>query len=472
MNFPPRPLSTKETHNILTSYCNTINPRNFMEKGCAVCGYLVPIKQLTRLSEFKGDLSLLERNGVTRKERFDLSEPIEELSGPILAEGCNRICVECETALSNRVVPKLALARHNWVGVVPDALKDLTFAEGLMIAKIRHNRCVVRVNSGRVRMSANAIMFSSPVLTIRNKLPPSRLEMNEILAFIFTGSAPPTPEEFDRTPMLVRRSKVVAALEWLKLNHESYTELEISRENLNTYKERDIPVVIDFRKTDKNSNDAGTSSGACTFAVHGLTGPEYAAASMSAIKAGEMMGIGRAQDPASMYNHEHAYPGMFPWLFPYGKGGIGHPSHTNKQADIIRKRSLLMYYDKRFQTDTYFPMIAFNHEQMKGSSTAIIRRLRAVNPEVAGNIADRMVKKERVTPVNEAEQDLDGAAGHVMGSVTSKKYQRNEIWSTVSFFNAPTWFVTIAWSDLHHPIALYYAQTSTVFSFYGAGLYQ
>ncbi|KAJ7115117.1 hypothetical protein C8R43DRAFT_845193, partial [Mycena crocata] len=141
-----------------------------------------------------------------------------------------------------------------------------------------------------------------------------------------------------------------------------------------------------------------------------------------------------------------------------------------------------MYYDKRFQTDTYFPMIAFNHEQMKGSSTgskllakrsnfaAVVRRLRSVNPEVAGNIADRMVKKEKVKPVNEAEQvcfdlikDLDGAAGHVMGSVTSKKYQRNEIWSTVSFFNAPTWFVTIAWSDLHHPIALYYAQTGSVF---------
>ncbi|KAJ7137596.1 hypothetical protein C8R43DRAFT_893485, partial [Mycena crocata] len=165
-SFPPRPLSTKETHGILTRYCKTIDPRNFMEKGCAVCGYLVPIKHLTRLSAFKGDLNLLERGGVTRKERFHIDDHVEELTGPVLAEGCNHICVDCETALSNGVVPKLALARHNWVGVVPDALKDLTFAEGLMIAKIRHNRCVVRVNSGRVRMSANAIMFSSPVLTV------------------------------------------------------------------------------------------------------------------------------------------------------------------------------------------------------------------------------------------------------------------------------------------------------------------
>ncbi|KAJ7137595.1 hypothetical protein C8R43DRAFT_838318, partial [Mycena crocata] len=159
--------------------------------------------------------------------------------------------------------------------------------------------------------------------------------MNEILAFVFTGAAPPTPEEFDRTPMLVRRSKVVTALEWLKLNHESYGELEISKENLETYKERGIPVVIDFRRTSEDKNESvalsalavneedterGTSNGACTFAVHGLTGPEYASATMSTIKAvalqhltnkGEMLGIGRAPDPASMYNHEHAYPGMF-----------------------------------------------------------------------------------------------------------------------------------------------------------------
>jgi len=29
-----------------------------------------------------------------------------------------------------------------------------------------------------------------------------------------------------------------------------------------------------------------------------------------------------------------------------------------------------MYYDKRFQKDPHFPLIAFNHEQMKESTTA------------------------------------------------------------------------------------------------------
>ncbi|KAJ7152412.1 hypothetical protein C8R46DRAFT_913250, partial [Mycena filopes] len=197
---------------------------------------------------------------------------------------------------------------------------------------------------------------------------------------------------------------------------------------------------------------------------------------------GGMLGIGRSEEPVSMYDNVAAYPGMFPWLFPYGKGGIGHPSHSNKQGDMTRKRSLLMYCDKRFQLDTYFPMIAFNHEQLKAASTgsmllskrskfaSVARRLSAVDPNVAGKIADRLAAGDHVKPANPAEQicfdlikDLDGVAGHVKGSITSKKYMRNEIWSTVAFFNAPTWFVTLSWSDLHHPLALYYAQEDTVY---------
>ncbi|KAJ7122508.1 hypothetical protein C8R43DRAFT_1090758 [Mycena crocata] len=197
---------------------------------------------------------------------------------------------------------------------------------------------------------------------------------------------------------------------------------------------------------------------------------------------GSMLGIGRADDPESMYHNVTAYPGMFPWLFPYGKGGIGHSEHRHKVGDMTRKRNLLMYHDKRFQTDTYFPMVAFNHEQLKGSAQGskivvkrskfedISQRLLSMNPEVAGDIADRMVAGENVKPVTDAEKqcfallsDLDGVGAHVMGSATSKKHMRNEIWSTTAFIGSPTWFVTMAWADVHHPLSLYYAQDDLLF---------
>ncbi|KAJ7629524.1 hypothetical protein DFH06DRAFT_1006075, partial [Mycena polygramma] len=164
--FPPKPLKSSDAHRIISNHCKTVSPRNFVEAGCAVCGCLVQLKNLTLLDEFDGSLALLVRSGVTRKERFSLSDPIEELEGPVLAEGCKHICVDCETFLTNGIVPRTALVRDNWIGAVPPQLEDLTYAEGIMIARVRHNRCVVRVNSGRVRMSANAIMFSQPVLSI------------------------------------------------------------------------------------------------------------------------------------------------------------------------------------------------------------------------------------------------------------------------------------------------------------------
>lgn len=504
--FPPKRLKFRELHKILTRYCAKVKPSQFVEAGCAVCGYLVPVKYLTPLAKYRGDLSLLHAEGVTRRERFSIKDEICDIDGPVLDLDCSHLCVDCEKDLSRKKIPKLALVQHNWIGKVPPQLQDLTYAEGIMIAKVRHNRCVVRVNSGRVRMSANAVMFSQPYVSVYHKLPPSKEEMNEILAFVFTGSSQPTPEEFERTPMLVRRKKVMEALEWLKLNHQGYVDLEISKENMDTYADRGIPVVVDFRKTDSELDDSvpmtarsvhdaneeeGTEDGPCTFAVHGLTSEEYWAASMNTIKMvalqhiidqGSVLGIGRSEKPVSMYDAVEAYPGMFPWLFPYGKGGIGHASHKNKLGEALRKKSLLMYHDKRFQLDTYFPMIAFNHEQLKASSNgsrlltdrvnfnAISRRLRAINPEVAGNIADRMVSGEHVRPATQAEslcfdiiKDLDAVSGHVKGSMTSKKYMRNEIWSTTAFLNAPTWFITLSWSDVSHPIALYYAQSDLVF---------
>lgn len=72
---------------------------------------------------------------------------------------------------------------------MPPQLQELTYAEQVMITRVRHNRCVIRVNPGRVRMHENAIMFARPASKVYPKLPPSRDEISEVLAFIFTGSA-------------------------------------------------------------------------------------------------------------------------------------------------------------------------------------------------------------------------------------------------------------------------------------------
>ncbi|KAJ7869352.1 hypothetical protein B0H13DRAFT_1635303, partial [Mycena leptocephala] len=48
----------------------------------------------------------------------------------------------------------------------PCQLQDLSLAEKMLVARVRHNRCVVRVASGRGKLSANAIMFPTPIVQI------------------------------------------------------------------------------------------------------------------------------------------------------------------------------------------------------------------------------------------------------------------------------------------------------------------
>jgi len=49
---------------------------------------------------------------------------------------------------------------------------------------------------------------------------------------------------------------------------------------------------------------------------------------------------------------------------------LAHEVRFKKVSDKApRKKSLLMYHDKRFQLEPMFPLVAINHEQIKGSTT-------------------------------------------------------------------------------------------------------
>jgi len=46
-----------------------------------------------------------------------------------------------------------------------------------------------------------------------------------------------------------------------------------------------------------------------------------------------------------------------------------------------------------------------------------------------------------------------------LGSITQKKYMRNEICLLISYFGAPSWFITFSPADNMHAISLYFADT-------------
>ena len=56
-----------------------------------------------------------------------------------------------------------------------------------------------------------------------------------------------------------KEKKVRPALEWLKLNHCDYYDLEISQRNLDQYSEDDPPVVVNYQQSFTNKNPESTA---------------------------------------------------------------------------------------------------------------------------------------------------------------------------------------------------------------------
>ena len=110
-----------------------------------------------------------------------------------------------------------------------------------------------------------------------------------------------------------------------------------------------------------------------------------------------------------------------------------------------RKQQLLMYHDKRFQLEPLFPLVALNHEQIKESTSAgylladkkqfndIANRLLNISDETLFSLIKRGAQGSVKPETDEGKKcfcllsDLDVVNYKVEGSITSKKYMRNEI---------------------------------------------
>lgn len=172
VEFPPSPCSIDFEHTIIKDACRRMDPVNFEEVGCAVCGKLRRRDKASRLKSVKNFLSILEVAGVTCIERANNTMPVKEFKGPVLDYSCSYICDGCRADVRNGKVPRLALARGLWLGKVPPQLSCLTFVEKLLVAKVRHTCAFVKVASGMCKMKANIVAFESPVPKIYNILPP------------------------------------------------------------------------------------------------------------------------------------------------------------------------------------------------------------------------------------------------------------------------------------------------------------
>ncbi|KAJ3551659.1 hypothetical protein NM688_g4576 [Phlebia brevispora] len=201
--FPPKPHSRHALAEFVKEWCTEISADVLGEAVCAVCGQLTIEQQQKKIAVDNPLLKLLCIEGVVASAVSD------DRMAPVLCPAgiCDNgaqcsVCGVCMKALRRRTVPNIALANGLWVGEVPECLARLNFVEKLVVARYRHNACIVKVHKGGYKMSANAIVFPQPVAKLNAVLPVPKEDLDEMLAILFTGPTAPLESDFKRTPFI------------------------------------------------------------------------------------------------------------------------------------------------------------------------------------------------------------------------------------------------------------------------------
>ncbi|KAJ3820166.1 hypothetical protein F5880DRAFT_1488497, partial [Lentinula raphanica] len=288
VEYPPPPLTQCHIDNVIKQWNADFAPSEFQEAGCTVCGQLTPVKHLSDIKHMSNYLSVLECNGVTWKKRDSLQHPIQEETGPVLDRSAgNMLCDTCRAALRKGNIPKMALAHGLWLGDIPEELKDLRFYEKMLIARVQHTRCFVRVQKSAgnkyCKLVSNVVAFENPTPQIYSILPPPRKDLDNVLAIMFSGTVKPTAEDYKNALLLVRQNVVANAINYLIVNHADFADVTFSPENLAEYPEDVPPVAVEFFLKGSNRNaegvsvhdnleDDGIEGDECVFTVHGIVG--------------------------------------------------------------------------------------------------------------------------------------------------------------------------------------------------------
>lgn len=148
-------------------------------------------------------------------------------------------CVDCWQAISKKVMPAEALANGLWTGVGKvKELSDLTWIEEKPITRthvsIQLQKCRLRRNLSwdyfypQSRIKGNIITFPMNPTTVLQTLPLPLGRLSEVIKVVFLSRRKVNFTEASQLSFfLVRRDKVLQALQWLVKNNPLYADVEI-----------------------------------------------------------------------------------------------------------------------------------------------------------------------------------------------------------------------------------------------------
>jgi hypothetical protein len=155
-------------------------------------------------------------------------------------QGTISICQQCHSFLSRGSLPAEALANYRWIGSVPEELQDLTWVEEALIARSHLFGRIFRLEERRNReptyssLKGHVVLVPQNTMRLLDILPISPDSLADIAHVVWVGRS--QPEITKLAPQFtIRKSKVIAALNWLCEYHEDYRHVVIDTVELDKW---------------------------------------------------------------------------------------------------------------------------------------------------------------------------------------------------------------------------------------------
>jgi hypothetical protein len=423
-----------------------------------------------------------------------------------------QICSECHSSLAKDRLPRLALANRLYRGKLPDDFKDLTWVEEMVCAKFRNTAHITRIYqssdpSQPKVFHGNTCAHDMNLVSTASVLPRTPADINGMLSVVFVG-----PGKFKADclgPMFrIRKRKVWAFLQWLKINNRLYHDLPLDESIMDLYPEDGtLPDIENGVVEDVNRDatktfleetagvsehpaevlkaDPDTNTPLVLLEKMGVSDPEGAKLTgrtfMSSALKNLIPGASKSQMPDLVihrssaavreYNNPDLVPGMFPTLFPLGLGGFDDPARVTKLSFEAQANAFLDVPDRSFRYHHSYIFVVLNIIQRRTAHLqthftvrrskfdSVARRLAAVSPDVLQSLANHLEHEGKLSVLTEAEHNamdllkqVNAISARIPGSQASKIFVRNEIRSYFSEFGLPHIYFTFNPSATHSPI--------------------
>ena len=305
------------------------------------------------------------------------------------------LCRGCHNQFSKDCQPSEALANFRWVGPVPEELRDLTWIEELLVARVHVCGSIVRLGqrnnpSSFFGIKGHVVFLPQDTTRLIDLLPMSPASLSDMVKVVWTGKSKPDRSCL-RSRFMVRKHKVYNALKWLVENHDDYrNNVTIDEERINGWESTFVAVELldsighvsdssvedtardgfamdnpddnDIADDNDNADAVDDTAYDLPFTSSGIVDVNNIAEvpdattlnRLAQLKADITANVVTGSKVLNQYDCDTYFTSAFPTLFPYGTGKHRDSRREGKgQLSLLKWVSLMLRHSSRFLSHAF-----------------------------------------------------------------------------------------------------------------------